>query len=123
MEAASPSSALPSDLLAIPKMNFDITRRYTELQGLQLIPTAPGMADDLQVVAADQNTRFLMDEEGVELRSESTMSFGCSAESPHVPQHQLIFDKPFLLLLSHGRSKSPYFVLWIGNTELLVTTQ
>jgi hypothetical protein len=67
-----------------------------------------------------QNIRFQMDEKGVVLRSESTMIMACS--SPHVPQpqHIMIFDQPFLILLERRAAKSPYVALWVDNPELLV---
>lgn len=118
IDSGKPVPASPSDILAVPKMNFDLTRRYHELVGQQLMATAPGMPNDAHILAADQNIRFLMDEKGVQLRSETNISVGCSTEAMPQPLHRLIFDKPFLLLLSRERSKSPYFALWIGNGEL-----
>jgi hypothetical protein len=114
-----PVPAVPSDILAIPKMNFDIGRHYKELVGQQLIATAPGMPDDGVILAADQYVRFLMDEKGVQLRSESNMSIGCSVPNRPQPVHELVFNKPFLLMLSREGGKAPYFALWIGNAELL----
>jgi hypothetical protein len=118
--ALASSPALASDLLIVPKLNFDITRSYTEMTGLRLIPTAPGMADDLRLLDAEQNTRFQMDEKGVRLKSESHLSFGCSAEHAPPAVHRMIFDMPFLIMLSRTDAKHPYFALWVANPELLM---
>ncbi|MEI8196514.1 MAG: hypothetical protein WCI73_11445 [Phycisphaerae bacterium] len=115
-----PTPALPEDVLVIPKSNFDITRSYDELCGRHLLPTATGMANDLFLLAALQNTRFQMDETGVRLQSESTMYFGCSAPHNPPPVHRMIFDKPFLIMMSRADAKHPYFALWVANPELLV---
>jgi hypothetical protein len=116
-------SAEPEDVLVVPKLNFDVTREYRELEGLQLLPTAPGMADDLTLLRATQNMRFQMDEKGVQLRSESHMSFGCSAQISPRPKHEMIFDKPFLILLMRKGAAKPYFALWVANPELLVKAE
>lgn len=118
--AGKPVAAEPADLLEIPKMNFDISRNYDELCGVPLLPSAAGMASGLRIVSAEQDTRFLMDEKGVQLRSESNLSFGCAAEEMPRPTHLLIFDRPFLVTLTHTGAHLPYFALWIGNADLLV---
>jgi hypothetical protein len=113
--------AWPSDVLAVPKMNFDITRKFTEFRGAMLVPAASGRSGGLSVLDAVQNIRFLMNEKGVKLKSESQISFGCSVAP--MPEHVMIFDKPFLVLMIHGRSAHTYFACWVANSELLVGTQ
>jgi hypothetical protein len=113
-------SADPADVLVVPKLNFDVTRRYGELEGLHLMATAPGMADDLTLARAAQNIRFQMDEKGVRLRSEAHMSFACSASYSPPPKHEMIFDKPFLIIMMRKGAMQPYFAMWVANPELLV---
>jgi hypothetical protein len=120
-EKAAPAE--PEDALVVPKLNFDITRQYRELEGLHLLPTAPGMAEDLTLLRAVQNIRFQMDEKGVRLKSETHMSFGCSAAYNPRPKHEMIFDKPFLIMMMRKGSTQPYFALWVANPELLVKAQ
>jgi len=78
------------------------------------------MARDLTVLTAWQDTRFLMDKKGVQLKSEVVMTFGCSVCVEPPPTHLMVFDKPFLVLMSRQGSKAPYFALWIGNADMLV---
>ncbi|HEY8666862.1 MAG TPA: hypothetical protein VIL86_09365 [Tepidisphaeraceae bacterium] len=118
--AAKPQPADAADVLMVPKMNFDITRKYRELTGRQVAATKAGMAEDLVVLAADQKTRFQMDEKGVRLKSESRMQMGCSAEAHPRPGHEMIFDGPFLVMLQEREAREAYFGLWVGNGELLV---
>ena len=40
------------------------------------------------------------------------------AMGPGKPR-QLVFDKPFLILLQRGDAQQPYFALWVDNAELL----
>ena len=116
----SPRPPRRENVLEVPKFNFDITRSYRELLGLRLAIANPAVAKDLQIVAAMQNTRFQMDEKGVKLRSESHVSFGCAAEAPPPRKRVvMIFSKPFLVMLQRSDAKVPYFVLWVGNAELL----
>jgi hypothetical protein len=123
VQKAKPISAAPSDLLAVPKMNFDITREYHELIGQRLIPTKAGTPGDAEILAADQNVRFLIDERGVVLQSDTHLSTGCSGPDIPMPVHRMILDKPFLLLMSRDGSKSPYFAMWIGNADLLAKAE
>ena len=109
------------DILKIPKMNYNIRRKYNELMAKKLIVKNPEIAQDLIVMSAEQSIRFQMDEEGVKLKSESTTTFGCSKSAPEPqPQHIMIFDKPFLVLLKNSKADTPYFAMWVSNPELLV---
>ncbi|KKN08718.1 hypothetical protein LCGC14_1053850 [marine sediment metagenome] len=119
--AGTRTEMTPGDVLKVPKLNLDLTRSYHELLGRRLVVKNPKIAKDLLVLQADQNIRFQMDEKGVRLRSEASMSFGCGAASPPPqPQHVMIFDKPFLILLRRTDAKMPYFALWVHDPELLV---
>ena len=114
------ASATNNDLLIIPRIKFDLTRKYSEIEGLGLISPGTNMAKDLRLISAVQNTLFEMNEKGVELKSEAKMSFGCGKSSEPVSKHVMIFDKPFLILLERTGAKAPYFALWIDNPELLI---
>jgi hypothetical protein len=114
------STAIRGDVLVIPRLNFDLTRRYSELEGRQLITANRSVASDLRLLSAVQNTRFEMNERGVELRSEAHLGIGCSATRIPTPEHRMIFDRPFLILLQRTDAPLPYFALWVDNAELLV---
>ena len=117
---SQPVNASPGDVLKVPKFNFDVTRRYSELERLRLLSKNPAVADDLEILSAMQNTRFQLDEKGVRLRSESHLTFGCTAEYQPPPTHVMVFDKPFLIMLKRADAKLPYFALWVDNAEVLV---
>lgn len=108
------------DLLLVPRMKFDLTRSFPEIEGRQLIATNASLATDLVLLSAVQNTRFEMNEKGVELRSEAHAAFGCSKRNIPTPKHQMIFNKPFLIILERANAKMPYFALWVDNAELLL---
>jgi hypothetical protein len=123
LAVATVQPAQLGDVLVVPKINFDLTASFPELLGQRLLSTAPGMADDLQILAADQATRFQLDEKGVRLKSEARMSLGCSASAHPRPAHVMVFDKPFLVLMKRRDAVNPYFALWVANAELLVKTK
>jgi len=122
--AAQPTSPEFDDVLKAPKFNFDVTRRYRELEGKRLLVNNPQVADDLQILSAVQNVRFQFDEQGVRLRSESHIAIGCAAQ-PRPPEERrmMVFDKPFLVMLQRRDSDTPYFALWVDNPELLVKVE
>lgn len=120
---ASGTNAAPAnrdDILIVPRMKFDLTRNFPELEGRQLIVTNASRAQDLVLLSAVQNTRFEMNEKGVELRSEAHAAFGCSKQKVPTPKHLMIFNRPFLIMLERENAKMPYFALWVDNAELLV---
>jgi hypothetical protein len=59
-----------------------------------------------------------MDEKGVKLHSEATLSLGCSANI-RVEPRLMILDPPFAVLMKRKDAPEPYFVAWIANTDLL----
>ncbi len=117
---SKPQRPKVGDVLKVPKLNFDITREYRELEGRSLTVANPTIAKDLLMLSALQNVRFQVDEKGVRLRSKSRISLMKS--SPPSPLHIMVLDKPFLIMLQRKEAKVPYFALWIGNAELLVKT-
>ena len=120
MATAKPVHPQMYDVLKVPKLNFDITRAYQELEHLRLVVKNPKVASDLQILSALQNIRFQLDEEGVRLRSEAHISFGCAAEPSPQARHIMVFDKPFLMLLQRCNAEMPYLAVWIENPEILV---
>jgi hypothetical protein len=103
----------PQDDLAIPKIDFDLTKTFTELEGRRLIS---GMRMD----NITEGILFQLNEAGVKLTAFTTISVELAYdEHPPTPRH-FIFDKPFLLLLKRSSSPRPYFALWVGNPTLLV---
>ena len=118
--ATEPDSASLGDVLMVPRLDFDLTRQFGELQG-GLAFKNPKLPQDLRILSALQNVRFEMNEKGVKLRSEAHIAIGCAKESTPKPARLMIFDKPFLILLQRTDAKTPYFALWVDNPEILVS--
>ncbi|MBN2131481.1 MAG: hypothetical protein JW741_18420 [Sedimentisphaerales bacterium] len=90
-----PERLPPFANLAIPVLDFDISRRYSEL-------AEEGIA--MQLI------RFRLDERGAVLKSEAIVRNAIV---------DFIFNKPFLVMLQRIDAKQPYFALWVANAELL----
>jgi hypothetical protein len=119
--AAHAEPASHGDVLRIPKLNFDITRTYEELEHKQLVVRNPAVVQDARIVSAVQNTRFQMDGKGVVLRSEAHVAWVDIGKMSNPPApHVMVFDQPFLILLERTGAQAPYFALWVANPELLV---
>lgn len=114
--ASSEETSMEStaDLL-VPVFDFTILKRYSELAGRRITGPSRRLSEqDLRVAA--QSIRFRLDERGAVLKSEALLGGGGS-----FGDQNLIFDKPFLVLLQRSRADNPYFAMWVGNAELLVT--
>ena len=112
IEESEPQSLPEWENLAIPILDFDITREYLEICGRPLRVSHPSMSG-VPIAQATQQIRFKLDERGAVLKSEAVIATLGMAAS-------LTFDRPFLILLKYSESNVPYFAAWIDNPELLV---
>lgn len=96
----------------VPVLNFDVVREYGELTGRPLTVSTPRL-NGQPIDIAKQQVRFRLDERGAVLKSEAIISRGLG-------MNNLVFDRPFLILLQYADARVPYFALWVDNAELLV---
>jgi hypothetical protein len=101
-----PSSMEELSNLFIPVIDFDVLRDYRELT-----------ARDSILDAALQQTRFKLTEKGAVLKSEAAIASRAASTM------NLVFDKPFLVMIQRTDATQPYFALWVANAELLVPFQ
>ena len=120
VESVQVQEGTTNDVLVVPKLDFDVTREYSEIERKHLVSTNANVAQDLVVRSASQNTKFEMNEKGVELRSEAEMSIGCAQHVSPPITHRMIFDRPFLIMMERTKAAVPYFALWVDNPEMLV---
>jgi hypothetical protein len=111
LRAGGQSRLKEDDEFAVPRIKLNVCRQYHELlhRGIE------GWGD-FTITVALQAIRFDLDETGVRLESKA-IGGGGGAFLPK--PRQLVFDKPFLLLLKQANSQRPYFSMWIENTEVL----
>lgn len=104
--------------LIVPIADYDLTRAYPEFVGRPLTVKNP-LFTGMPIGAAMQSIRFKLDERGALLKSEAI----CATAGKEAAQKEppdLIFDKPFLVLLKIAKSAEPYFAMWVDNAEILV---
>ena len=109
---ANPPRAELADLLAVPGIVADEMVSCSELEGRTVSGTGRFVRSAMQAI------NFRMDEKGVKLRSEASISFGCSVQ-PQVIPRLMILDPPFAIVMKRNGAPQPYFVAWIANADLL----
>ena len=107
------------DELAVPKLNVDLLSKYPELTGLVLTPSPTAKVGKLITALVEQKIRFQLNENGAVLKSEAVIMMPTGVAMPPANRHEMIFDKPFLILMKRAEAKQPYFALWVGNASLL----
>ena len=106
------------DELVIPKINFNIETNYATLEGKEF----ETKKQPYRIETAYQRTAFMLDENGAEIESEVKYVLLCAEEEEvEKPKpKKMFFDKDFLILLKRTDAKTPYFGLWVTNTELMI---
>jgi hypothetical protein len=121
MNSGKVETAKELDNLSIPKLNYDLAKDFSDLEGLTLKPSPNTPVKNLVTSEVKQLVRFQLNEKGAVLKSEAVMNMVGAAAGEIPPDfHEMIFDKPFLILMKRSDSAQPYFAMWVGNTSLLV---
>jgi hypothetical protein len=107
------------ETLRIPKIDFDLTHSFSELENKRIKNKG---WEGWFISKAVQDTRFKLDEKGAVLKSRSfLLMLKEEAPPPEEKPRKFIFDKPFLICLKQKNGIHPYFALWVNNPELLLT--
>ncbi|MFH1452469.1 MAG: hypothetical protein ABIH00_00635 [Armatimonadota bacterium] len=103
------------DSLQIPKIDFNISHDYTELEGKNVKNKG---YEGYFIAKAKQDVKFSLNEEGARLESQAkiVMSRAISLNK------NIVFDKPFLVCLRKKGSDKPYLLIWVNNPEILKQT-
>ena len=112
------TSIWENEALKIPKIDFDLSRNFPELEGKRLLNSG---WNGWLISKAIQDTRFKLDEKGAVLKSRALFMAKEEAPPPgNAKPRMFIFDKPYLIYIKQKIGKYPYFVLWINNPELML---
>jgi hypothetical protein len=112
---------IPEDdeTLIIPRLAFNVLRRYDELIGKRLQNTK---WPDTTIVEAQQVVRFLLNESGARMESEVIIGETQNGHTPPPPPpkpRRFVLDRPFLLYLLESGADQPYGVIWVANAEIM----
>ena len=107
------------DVLEMPFISLNKEVEFAEL----IAPIENVLVDGnpSRVAEARQKTIFGLSETGIILESASFVGIvteGIGPEENEKPRY-LVFNKPFLILLKEKKFDMPYFVMWVGNSELM----
>jgi hypothetical protein len=99
-----------NDVLIIPVIRFNLSTNYPRMENSFIT------ANDkrYQIEKATQRTAFLLTETGAKVERKGTNS-GAAQKNK-----QLLFDKPFVVLLKNQTAVYPYFMMKVDNTELMM---
>jgi hypothetical protein len=100
--------------LIVPQADFDLTHRFSELEGRRLLNKG---LEEYVIGAAVQNIRFRLNEKGAQLKSEAALvAAGCG------PRKVRVFDlcAPHLLMILRRGAQNPMFAMWRADAELAV---
>jgi hypothetical protein len=110
---AAPGPILEGEVLAVPKIHFDLAHRFAEFPGAPL--RNPGF-EGFRVTEAMQSVLLRLDEAGVLLESEAVFEARLSMAPA---KRRFVFDRPFLLALREAGAAEPYLLLWVANPDLM----
>ena len=113
----NPYSLSLEDEISIPLISFDLETHYKKLEGTKFATERDSQKYILTEVY--QRTMFTLNESGSKIKSEAVLKAKADSVAMLHQSKNLIFDKPFIVLLKHTDKKNPYFVTRIANTELL----
>jgi hypothetical protein len=97
MKESKPEKMQSGLSLLIPAFNFQVSDFFDEIGGS---------------VYAIQMISFKMDREGVRMHGVASV-FSC------ISMENLIFDRPFMIVMKRKGSELPYFAMWVANAELM----
>ena len=97
--------------LVIPLIDYNLVQEYSDLYGKSIVTENLDIKDS-EIGLALQQIRFRLDERGAILKSKAIF-----AESM---AENVVFDKPFLLVVQSRRSGEPYLAMWVATPEILV---
>jgi Serpin (serine protease inhibitor) len=110
-----------ADIFEIPCLKFNIATNYKTIEG-QNFTTQNGKP--FQIDSAYQRIGFILNEKGAVVESEAEITAAAvDAESiaPPTQEHpkNMVFDRPFLMLIKRVQQQNPYFAMRVEHAEVL----
>lgn len=103
--------------LQIPVLKFMEEEHFKELEGIDF----KAKGQPYKIKTARQKTSFTLDQDGAKVVDSAELTVAAAAlDSGEVKRPpNLIFDKPFVVLLQKKKSAFPYFMLKVENDEIM----
>ena len=98
-----------NDSLLIPDIAYNISHHFEELEDKMFTNSK---LKNQRINVVKQDIKFTLNRSGAELSSESKMY--CSPIASN-----FFFNRPFLIIMKKRGAESPFFAMWVDNTELL----
>jgi len=104
---SKPDKMEMNDSLLVPEMQWSIRHHFVELEGNKIINQHIGM-----ISKAEQVIDFQLDRSGAGIVSIAGMVMGCTPAD-------YLFNHPYLLYMQRRGAKTPFFIMWVDNAELM----
>ncbi|WP_343670895.1 hypothetical protein [Chitinophaga sp.] len=104
--------------LQIPVLKFMEEEHFKELEGIEFKAKGKGYT----ITTARQKTTFTLDQEGAKVIDLASIEVSTDSVEVKRPPN-LIFDKPFVVMLQKKKSNFPYFMLKVENEEIMDTNK
>lgn len=101
------------DILQVPEIAFGIAHNFSDLAGANLLGTR---FDRPYIKTALEGIRFQLDRNGAYVDAAAVMVAACSGI---MTTNHYVADRPFLIYIKNRASQHPFFVMWVGNAELI----
>lgn len=101
------------DYFCAPLIDFNVETNYTGIEGHKVFTNGRWFT----MITAYQRTAFVLNEEGAKVESEAHIAADSAGK---VVTKNLVFNKPFVVMLKRKNAPNPYFALLVDNAELLV---
>ncbi|MBD1433930.1 hypothetical protein H8B06_13915 [Sphingobacterium sp. DN00404] len=105
------------DVVYIPKIEFDERHQFHQfLKKIFFVKKK-----DYSITGAQQQITFGLNQHGVSMKTEAEIIINDGAypmDDPPVPK-QLVFDKPFYILMRKTDMENPYMALYVTNADIL----
>ncbi len=112
-----PESLMETKEFYIPVMDFKLNKNFQSFH--DAIISNSSTLENVQLGCCRQIIRFKINESGAKLGSESALVENFLPSG----KQNLIFDKPYLLMLKRRNADYPYFAMWVANPELMIPAE
>ncbi|HOG27615.1 MAG TPA: hypothetical protein P5518_07970 [Candidatus Cloacimonas sp.] len=104
------------DIFQAPVLHLNYERQYKEMLNKKI---KNKKLSGYQIALMQEIIKFDMDEKGARVENEAIIGMITSANPNASKPKNLILDKPYWVIMKRANSNNPYFILGVGDTELM----